>query len=348
MSKLLIPEPPLQLLPSLAAAIGLNEALVLQQVHYWSRRSKDDGWVQRPLDKWREEDFKFWGLSTVKRTLATLRDLDVIEVEIVPTSEGREARIRVNHAVLEAIESLALGSGQVDPTRSGQGDTTGRVNMTRRTIKGEQRTTTENPPTPRGGNSEVDQVFAAWIEATGKTDRTVLDPKRRRLIVAGLASHGLADLLDTVVGWRHSRHHRGENADKRPYNDLGLLLRNAENIEKFRDMERKARARAATAGLGSSGAAILEACPNGTTDAAAIAAWDAMAIELKQRVPANTYDIWLEPLHAHRLDEKGLVLATSLEGVGWVKDRFATVLANAAQATGQKPVRIVACSGTRH
>ena len=34
-SKLLIDEPPLQVLPSLALKIGLNEAIILQQVHYW-------------------------------------------------------------------------------------------------------------------------------------------------------------------------------------------------------------------------------------------------------------------------------------------------------------------------
>ena len=32
---LLISEPPLQVLPSLAVKIGLNEAIVLQQIHYW-------------------------------------------------------------------------------------------------------------------------------------------------------------------------------------------------------------------------------------------------------------------------------------------------------------------------
>lgn len=34
-AQLLINEPPLQVLPTLAKTIGLNEAIVLQQVHYW-------------------------------------------------------------------------------------------------------------------------------------------------------------------------------------------------------------------------------------------------------------------------------------------------------------------------
>lgn len=35
MSKLLINEPPLQVLPSFAQNIGLHEVIILQQVHYW-------------------------------------------------------------------------------------------------------------------------------------------------------------------------------------------------------------------------------------------------------------------------------------------------------------------------
>ena len=37
-SKLLVDEPPLIVLPSLAVAIGLAEAILLQQIHYWLRQ----------------------------------------------------------------------------------------------------------------------------------------------------------------------------------------------------------------------------------------------------------------------------------------------------------------------
>ena len=35
MGNLLINEPPLQVLPSLAAKIGLDNAIFIQQLHYW-------------------------------------------------------------------------------------------------------------------------------------------------------------------------------------------------------------------------------------------------------------------------------------------------------------------------
>ena len=52
----LINEPPLVLLPSLATAIGLNEALMLQQIQYWlSRSDKEiDGryWIYNTYEAW--------------------------------------------------------------------------------------------------------------------------------------------------------------------------------------------------------------------------------------------------------------------------------------------------------
>ena len=40
MSKLLIQENPMMILPSLAEKIGLNQAIVIQQFHYWLVSSK--------------------------------------------------------------------------------------------------------------------------------------------------------------------------------------------------------------------------------------------------------------------------------------------------------------------
>lgn len=82
------------------------------------------------------------------------------------------------------------------------------------------------------------QVFEAWITATDRTDRTVFDDKRRRLIRRALDKFPLADVVDAVRGWRHSPHHRGENASATRFNDLELLLRDSAHIEKFRDLER--------------------------------------------------------------------------------------------------------------
>ena len=81
-------------------------------------------------------------------------------------------------------------------------------------------------------------VFDAWIEATGKDPtRTKFDAGRRRLIEKALKGYPVEDVVAAVRGWRNSPFHRGENDRRKTYNELSLLLRNPEHIERFRDHE---------------------------------------------------------------------------------------------------------------
>lgn len=57
---LLLQEPPLVLLPALAAAIGVTSALLLQQLHYWLRRPggldhEGRHWVYLTIDEWHRQ-----------------------------------------------------------------------------------------------------------------------------------------------------------------------------------------------------------------------------------------------------------------------------------------------------
>ncbi|CAM3260636.1 hypothetical protein FITA111629_13475 [Filibacter tadaridae] len=75
---LLIEESPLQVLPSLAMEVGLNEAIVLQQLHFLSLISTNvrDGhkWVYKTVDQWKNEEFPFWSIDTIKRAIRRLED----------------------------------------------------------------------------------------------------------------------------------------------------------------------------------------------------------------------------------------------------------------------------------
>ena len=83
MSRLLIDEPPLQVLPSLAREIGLNEAIMLQQMHYWLIKSSHEfegvKWVYKTLEDWQTE-FPFWSAMTIRRTLTNLEKQKVIRI----------------------------------------------------------------------------------------------------------------------------------------------------------------------------------------------------------------------------------------------------------------------------
>lgn len=91
-SALLINEEPLQVIPTLAVAIGLNEAIALQQLHYWLRKSKnirdDRKWVYNSYAEW-AENFPFWSERTIQRAFLKLEELKLI---IVDTPGGRDRR----------------------------------------------------------------------------------------------------------------------------------------------------------------------------------------------------------------------------------------------------------------
>ncbi|MBI0580693.1 conserved phage C-terminal domain-containing protein [Neobacillus cucumis] len=77
MSSLLLNESPMIVLPSLVKKIGLNEAIILQQIHYWIQKSshviEGKTWIYNTYQQWHQQ-FSFWSLSTIKRTIRSLED----------------------------------------------------------------------------------------------------------------------------------------------------------------------------------------------------------------------------------------------------------------------------------
>jgi hypothetical protein len=85
-SHLLINEPALQVLPSLALAVGLEEAIILQQLHYWLNNPKSEGridangnkWVYNTYAEWQEDNFPFWSEDKIKRIFLKLEEQKVV------------------------------------------------------------------------------------------------------------------------------------------------------------------------------------------------------------------------------------------------------------------------------
>ena len=82
MNKLLIDDYPLQVLPKLAEEIGLNEAIFVQQLHYWingkSGKLRDGRrWVYNTYEDW-QDNFPFWSVSTIRRTITSCEEQDFV------------------------------------------------------------------------------------------------------------------------------------------------------------------------------------------------------------------------------------------------------------------------------
>lgn len=71
-AKWLFDEHPILVDRELASVIGLNEAIVLQQLNYWlhSKSAKQINgrlWVYNTYDNWRKDNFPFWSKNTIRR-----------------------------------------------------------------------------------------------------------------------------------------------------------------------------------------------------------------------------------------------------------------------------------------
>ncbi|CAM4160487.1 conserved phage C-terminal domain-containing protein [Lederbergia lenta] len=75
MSKLLVKEYPVMFQPSFAQELGVNGAILLQQIHYWLQTcstTKDGSkWVYNTYKDWHEQ-LPFWSEATIKRALRLL------------------------------------------------------------------------------------------------------------------------------------------------------------------------------------------------------------------------------------------------------------------------------------
>jgi hypothetical protein len=89
MSSNLLDEPPMLILPSLAIALGLDDALFLQQCWFWTqhyRRARDlrhyhagTWWIWNTVDSWHLQ-FPWWSTRTIARIISRLRKRGLIQV----------------------------------------------------------------------------------------------------------------------------------------------------------------------------------------------------------------------------------------------------------------------------
>lgn len=95
-TNLLMDEEPLQVLPTMAAAIGLDESIVVQQLWYWLNPRRKSGkiidgrrWIFNTYAEWRESNFPFWSEIHIKRLFLSLEKCGII---ISCQPEGRISR----------------------------------------------------------------------------------------------------------------------------------------------------------------------------------------------------------------------------------------------------------------
>ena len=125
MDKHLIDEQPLQLLPTLAALIGLNEAIVIQRLHYrlqLLRKSRENGkWVRVCYEDWRHQ-FPFWSVNTIKHAFISLEKKGLITSRQFGGNDKSMLRwYSINYTALEATGAFSVTAGN-GPNCPGEAD----------------------------------------------------------------------------------------------------------------------------------------------------------------------------------------------------------------------------------
>lgn len=88
MRSLLLDEHPLLVFPTFAAKVGLNEAILCQQIHFWLTHNRQNGkniidgrvWTYNTQKEWQKQ-FPFWGLRTLRRVIKSCVDKGLLIAE---------------------------------------------------------------------------------------------------------------------------------------------------------------------------------------------------------------------------------------------------------------------------
>ena len=94
---------------------------------------------------------------------------------------------------------------------------------------------------PVGPSNQTMEVFDFWIAELrhGSATRVVLSPKRRRKIEQALKLYDVQTCKDAILGCKQSDFHMGRNGMGKKYDDIELILRDPEHVERFAGDYRK-------------------------------------------------------------------------------------------------------------
>lgn len=191
MTKLLLDEHPLVIIPSLAEKIGLNEAIVLQQLHYWLEKStnvkEDKRWVYNTYSDWVKQ-FPFWSETTIRRTITKLE------------KEGYVQSGKFNKMKIDNTKWYTIDYNRVEDMNrpSGQNEQTDRSNWTEEESKMDRPITrdyTETTP------ENIHRVFQYW-NSKGIIKHRKMNQKMKSHINARLEDYDSDELLKAIDNYK--------------------------------------------------------------------------------------------------------------------------------------------------
>lgn len=81
-------------------------------------------------------------------------------------------------------------------------------------------------------DADIQEIFDYWVQVMGKR-RVALDLARKRNIGNAIFLYGMDACKDAIDGCKVSDFHMGRNKQNKKYNDIELILRDVEHVERF-------------------------------------------------------------------------------------------------------------------
>ena len=251
-------ENPLVVNPSLAAAIGLSESIVIQQMQYWLKKStnkiKGQSWIYNTYDEWALQ-FPFWKPETIRKIFSKLRKLDLIKSEKLSKNKWDKTNwYTINYQILDETlarfdaENHTASIGKTAPYDDAENHTASigknaPHDITETTQRLTTETTTETTKknkraaSPSVGlskpNDDHNKVFEHWQNVHGKQQAKLIKNRLSKINARFKEGYTVDQLKLAIDGCKLSGFHMGENDKGTPYNDLTTILRDGAQVEKF-------------------------------------------------------------------------------------------------------------------
>lgn len=192
--------------PDLATVIGLNEAIVLQQLNYWlhSKSAKRiDGhlWIYNTYENWQKQNFPFWSIPTIRRTFTSLK-----KKGIVVTSNFNKAGFDKTkwYSIDETILNQLMISAcdQNDQTmrskRSDGGDQNDHTYTRDYTENTTEITSSSNEETQEQDSEEISQ-FIKYFERSTFVETTPIQKSRLRSLLKSIPHKDREAIVESIV-----------------------------------------------------------------------------------------------------------------------------------------------------
>lgn len=202
-----------------ALGCGINGALMLSQMVYWSKRTKDrNGYFYKTQEEWETETgLTRWEQETARKKL---RELGFVSEH----KHGVPCKVhfKVNHealylALIQYAEKHQSSMWESHKLESGNPSNK---------AEGKPQSNTENTTET---TTDINNVFLFWKNVFKKTDRTKLEGQRLTKIKARLKDGYSVDEIKTaIINVSKSQHHIDGG-----YTDIELICRDQVHLDKY-------------------------------------------------------------------------------------------------------------------